>query len=261
MLLQVDFAEGIESAWQRVLVFVPKFIAFLLILIVGYFVAKFVANLLNRLLGRVGFDRLVERGGMTQALARSKLDASDILSRIVFWLVFLFVLQLAFGVFGPNPISELIRGLIAFLPNVFVAVIIVVIAAALAKVVSELLQAALGAMPGGQAIARGAGMAIVVIGVFAALNQLRIAPAIVNGLFYALLAIIVGSAVVAIGGGGIPTMRRYWERSASRLEERGPELRQQLQQGAGQAREHAQQRMQQMREETGGGQPPGSTRA
>jgi H+/gluconate symporter-like permease len=63
------------------------------------------------------------------------------------------------------------------------------------------------------------------IGVFAALSQLKIAPAIVNGLYYAILAIIVGSAVVAIGGGGIATMRRYWEQTSASLEAKGRELK------------------------------------
>ena len=67
------------------------------------------------------------------------------------------------------------------------------------------------------------------IGVFAALDQLNIAPAIVTGLFYAILAIIVGSAIVAVGGGGIRTMQRYWERSATRLEEKGTEVSREVQ--------------------------------
>jgi hypothetical protein len=74
-------------------------------------------------------------------------------------------------------------------------------------------------------MARGAGMAILVVGVFAALNQLEIAPEIVNGLFYAILAIIVGSAIVAVGGGGIQTMRRYWERVSTGLEEKAGEIK------------------------------------
>ena len=72
----------------------------------------------------------------------------------------------------------------------------------------------------------GPGIAIVVLGVFAALNQLEIAPEIVNGLFYAILAIIVGSAVVAVGGGCIQTMRRYWERAATKAGMKGSEIRQ-----------------------------------
>jgi hypothetical protein len=261
--LAIEFREGIESAWERIATFVPKLLGFLLILIIGYFVAKALAGILNRVLERVGFDRLVERGGFRDALARSRFDASDILSRVVFWAIFLFVLQLAFGVFGPNPVSDLIKGLIAYLPNIFVAIIILVIAGALAKAVSELLQAMLGGVGGGQIIARVAAGAVLLVGVFAALDQLQIAPRIVQGLFYAILAIIVGSAVVAIGGGGIETMRRYWERSATKVEERGPQLTQQMQQQGPQAREQLKQRAQQATQEVRtqpGDSSPGSTR-
>jgi Conserved TM helix len=225
-MLAIDIQGGLSEAWERIVVFAPKLLGFLAILIIGYFIAKLLARVVDRLLERVGFDRLVERGALKQALERSKFDASDIMATIVFWAAFLLVLQLAFGVFGANPVSDLIAGLIAYLPKVFAAVLILVIAAAVAKVVTDLLGATLGAVAGGEWIARGAGIAILVVGVFAALNQLEIAPEIVNGLFYALLAIIVGSAIVAIGGGGIQTMRRYWERVSSRAEEKGGEVRQ-----------------------------------
>jgi hypothetical protein len=103
--------------------------------------------------------------------------------------------------------------------------VILVIAAALARVVTDLLAATLGAVAGGEWIARVAGVAILVIGIFAALNQLEIAPEIVNGLFYALLAIIVGVAIAAFGGGGIQTARRYWERASSQVEIKTAEIR------------------------------------
>jgi hypothetical protein len=61
---------------------------------------------------------------------------------------------------------------------------------------------------------------VLVFGAFAALDQLQIAPRIVTGLWYAILAIVVGSAVVAIGGGGIKTMQRYWERATTTAEQR-----------------------------------------
>ncbi len=253
MIAQIDFSQGWSDAWNRIATFIPKFVAFLLILVIGYFVAKLLAKILDGVLERVGFDRWVERGGVKQALARSKYDASDLLSKILFWAVFLFVLQLAFGVFGPNPISDLIRGIIAFLPNIFVAIVILVVAAAIAKALSEILSPALATVPGGPAMAKGAGIAVLVIGFFAALNQLRIAPAIVNGLFYAILAIIVGSAIVAIGGGGIRTMQRYWERSATRLEAQAPAMRAGVQ-GAG---ERVKERTQELRDTMGTTAPTG----
>jgi Conserved TM helix len=239
MILAVDFQGGIESAWSNVATFVPKLAAALVILIVGYLVAKVVSRILDRILERVGFDRVVERGGLRQALARSRYEPSDILAKVVYWTIMLFVLQLAFGVFGSNPISDLLRGLIAYLPNLFVAILIIVIAAAVAKAVTDLLSSLLGAMEGGQLIARAAGFAILVFAAFAALDQLQIAPRIVTGLWYAILAAVVGSVIVAVGGGGIGTMRRYWERTAGRAEQRGPELRDQARASAQPSPAHA----------------------
>jgi hypothetical protein len=232
MPLAVDFQAGVSSAWSNVITFVPKLAAALLIILAGYLIAKVIARVLNNVLERVGFDRAVERGGLKQALAQSKYDPSDIIAKLAFWLVFLVALQLAFGVFGPNPISDLLKGLIAYLPNVLVAILIIVVAAAIAKAVTDLLSSLLSSVSGGQLMARGAGIAILVFGVFAALDQLKIAPRIVTGLWYAVLAIVVGSAVVAIGGGGIKSMQRYWERATTAAEQRGPELTQQARQSA-----------------------------
>jgi hypothetical protein len=232
-MLAIEWEQGLNDAWTRIATFVPKLLGFLAILIIGYFVAKALARIADALLERVGFDRWVERGSLKTALQRSRLDPSDIVGVIVYWTVFLIALQLAFGVFGPNPISDLIQGIIAYLPNVLVAVIILVIAAAIAKVVTEILSATLGAVQGGAWIARGAGLAILVIGVFAALNQLQIAPEIVNGLYYAILAIVVGSAIVAVGGGGIRTMQRYWERTTTNLERTTSEIKQKADPEAG----------------------------
>jgi mechanosensitive ion channel-like protein len=220
-----EFKQGLGDAWANVATFLPKLVGFLIILIVGYFIAKVLARILSRVLERVGFDRAVERGGIKTALERSKYDASDILAKIVFYVGMLFVLQLAFGVFGPNPISDLIKGVIAYLPNVFVAIVIIVIGAAIAAAVKEIVEASLGGLSYGRALAFAAGTAVLVIAAFAALDQLEIAPTIVNGLFMALLAIVVGSAVVAVGGGGIRTMSRYWERAAQRLNEEGSKIK------------------------------------
>jgi hypothetical protein len=226
--LAVDFQAGVENAWSNVAAFVPKLAAGLLILLVGSLVARVLAGIVNKVLERVGFDRVVERGGIRQALARSNYDPSDILAKLALWTIMLFVLQLAFGVFGPNPVSELLRGLIAYLPNIFVAILIVVIAAAVARAVVDLLANLLGVVQGGQLIARGAGVAVLVFAAFAALDQLQIAPRIVTGLWYALLAAVVGSVIVAVGGGGIRTMQRYWDQTANRAEQHGPQLRDQV---------------------------------
>jgi hypothetical protein len=219
-----QFQNGLGEAWASIATFIPQFVAFILILVIGLFIAKAVAKALSKVLERVGFDRMVERGGVKRALDRSEYDASDLLAKVVYYVVALFVLQLAFGIFGPNPISELLTGVIGYLPRIFVAILIVVIGSAIAAAAKDLIEAALGGVSSGKTLANVAAGAILVIAGFAALNQLQIAPEIVNGLFYALLAIVVGASVVAFGGGGIPVARRYVERWAQRADEEQEKL-------------------------------------
>ncbi|RII85545.1 hypothetical protein DZF95_18060, partial [Clavibacter michiganensis] len=128
----MDFPAVLQDGLAAVIAFVPLALLFLLILVVGLIVAKLISKALDKLLEKVGFDRLVERGGIKRALAGSKLDASDIVAKIVYYTLVLFVLQFAFGVFGQNPVSDLLQGIIGFLPKIIVAIIIVVIASAIA---------------------------------------------------------------------------------------------------------------------------------
>jgi Conserved TM helix len=250
MIADVDFDAALEEAWENVVTFAPKLLGFFLILLIGFFIAKLLSKLTNSLLERVGFDGWVQRGALQTAFLRAKTDASDLIALIVFWAVFLITLQLAFGIWGPNPITDLIEGIIAYLPNVIAAVIILVIAAAIARVVTDVLTPALGAVRGGEWIARVAGIAILVVGIFAALDQLEIAPAIVNGLFYALLLVVAGSLLISFGVGGIPLARRYLERWGGRADQAVGEIR--ASGAMGMARASAEQ----VRDDVVGGTPP-----
>jgi hypothetical protein len=226
---RTSFTDAGTVAWANVASFVPKFLMFLVVLVGGYFLAKFIAKLFDRLLERLRFDNMVERGGVKRVLARTGYDASDVLAKLLFYALFLLVLQFAFGIFGPNPVSALLTQIIAYIPNIFVAAIIVIVAAAIAKGVKDILSVSLGGLSYGRTLAKIASGVIIAVGVFAALDQLEIAPAIVNGLFYAALAIIAGSAIIAIGGGGIRPMQARWERALGRVEAETPRLREQAQ--------------------------------
>ncbi len=225
MTAQTDMGDTFQNALAQVVEFVPRFLAFLAILVIGWFVAKAIARVVDRLLERLGLDRAVERGGIGRVLAPTEYDASTILSKIVFYTLLLFILQLAFGIFGPNPISELLFGVIAFLPQLFVAILIIVVAAAIASAVRDIVAASLSGLSYGRAVASVAAGSILVVGAFAALSQVNIAPAIVNALFYALLAVIAGSLIVAVGGGGIQPMRSRWEKALDRLEDEAPKIK------------------------------------
>ena len=260
-MFAVDFGQGVEDAWTNVAEFVPKFLAFLVILIVGYFIAKAIGKIADKALERVGFDNAVERGGIKKALEKSKYDASSIVGKLIFYALFLIVLQLAFGVFGDNPVSDLLEGIIAYLPKVIVAIIIIVIAAAIAAAVRELIDAALGGLSYGKILGNLAAGAIILIGVFAALDQLQIAPAIVTGLFYAILAVIVGVAIVAIGGAGIAPMRSRWENVLDKYDEEKPKMREHLDGAGDRVAERAEMRKEQAKDASSGSGPGGGARS
>ena len=222
-----DVAQSFRNLLDTVIQFLPKLLAFLLILVIGYFIAKALQKVVNKVLEKVGFDRAVERGGIKQALAKSQYDASDILAKIVFYAVMLFVLSTAFGVFGPNPISNYLAAVIGYLPKVFVAILILVIAFAVAAGVKLLVQNALGGLSYGSFLANAASVVIIALGVIAALNQLEIAQNVVNAVLYASLAALVGVVVVAVGGGGIAPMRQRWEQALAKVEAEAPRAAQQ----------------------------------
>lgn len=220
----INFGTGLTNAWSNVATFVPKFVVFLVILIVGYLIAKAIAKILSRILTRVGFDRLVERGGVKTALNRSRYDASDILAKLVYYAIMLFVLSTAFGVFGANPVSSYLHAVIAYLPLVFVAILIIVISAAIAAGAKTLIQNSMGGLSYARLLANLAAGFILALGIIAALDQLRIAANVVNAVLYAALAAIVGIAIVAVGGGGIRTMSQRWDAVAARYDEEKPKI-------------------------------------
>ncbi len=223
-----NFGPGLEQAWTNFITFLPKLAVAVVILLVGYLLARLAERVLDALLTRIGFDGLVDRTGMRKALSRTRYRPSTWVGKLAFYTIALFVLQFAFGVFGPNPISDLLTRVIAFLPSLFAAIIIIVVASAIASAVRDIIEAALGALSYGRIVANIAAIAIIATGIFAALSEINIAPAIVNGLFYTLLAVVGGSAIIAIGGGGIAPMRGQWEKWLGRIEREAPRWRAQI---------------------------------
>ncbi|MCN0178817.1 mechanosensitive ion channel family protein [Salinispora arenicola] len=231
---QVDIGAAVTDMWRAVLLFIPRAIAFIVILVIGWLIARAVLKAVDAALERVNFDRAVERGGIKRALARTKYDASDILARLAYYAVLLFTLQFAFGVWGPNAISDLISGVVAWLPRAFVAIIIVVVAAAIASAVRDLVSGALGGLAYGRVLADLAAVFILALGVIAALNQVGIATTVTTPVLIAVLATVAGILIVGVGGGLVKPMQSRWEGWLSRMAEEGRAVQQHRQaQGAG----------------------------
>lgn len=220
MIGSVDLQAGVQQAWSSVVEVAPKLLLCVVILVIGYIVARLVERILDRVLGRLGFDRMLERAEVKRAMSHAGIDVVHLLGRIVFYAIMLVVLATAFGVFGPNPVALYLDAVIAYLPRLFAAVVILIVALAVAGSVRLVLRGTLGGLSYGDLLASVAAAVIIGFGVIAALDQLSIAPRIVDGVFYALLAAVVGIAIVAVGGGGIEPMRERW-RAALRTYDEG----------------------------------------
>ncbi len=239
---QVNIGSALVDFWRSVLLFVPKAVAFIVILVVGWLIARAVLKIVEAALERVGFDRAVERGGLKRALERTKYDASDILARLAYYFVLLFTLQFAFGVWGPNAISNLISGVVAWLPRAFVAIVIVVIAFAIANAIRDIVSGALGGMSYGRVLADLAAIFVIALGVIAALNQVGIATTVTMPVLIAVLATVAGILIVGIGGGLIRPMQTRWEGWLNRIAEESRAVRER-QQGAEAGRADMQRQM------------------
>lgn len=220
-----NLVAALGDAMRTVAVFVPQLLLFLVILFIGWLIAKGLRKLTNTVLERLHFDRAVERGGIGQALARSKYDASDLIAMVVYYAVLLITLQLAFGVWGPNPITALLTGIVAFLPRIVVAIIIVVVASAIAAAVKDLITSVTGGLSYGNVLANIASIFIIALGVIAALGQIGVALTVTMPVLIAVLATIAGIMIVGVGGGLVRPMQQRWERWLDRAEQEAPQAR------------------------------------
>ena len=129
--LAIDFTQPFEDAFSKLLSFIPNLLGGLVILVVGYFVAKVLGKLVGKLLGRVGFDQWMERAGVSGVLQRSGtgLTASAMLGKVVFWFVFLISFTMFASALGVPEISNFMSDMLGYIPRIFAAIVIICLAA------------------------------------------------------------------------------------------------------------------------------------
>jgi len=217
-LASFQISTSFQNLLDTVFHSIPKILVFLLILVIGWIVARVLARLVDMLLRRVKFDRFVERGVVGQALTRSNTDATTLISKIVYYAILLITLQMAFGVWGPNPISTMLNAIVGWLPKAIVAIIIIVIASAIAKVVKDLINGAIGGLSYGPFLASVASIIIIALGAIAALNQVGIATSVTEPVLLTILFTAGAVVAIGVGGGLIRPMQDRWERMLSAAE-------------------------------------------
>ena len=217
-LASISVSTSFQDLLTTVVHSIPKILVFLVVLVIGWIVAKVIARLVDMILRRVKFDHFVERGAVGQALARSNTDATALIAKIVYYAILLVALQMAFGVWGPNPISTLLDAIVGWLPKAIVAIVIIVIASAIAKVVKDLIISTIGGLSYGRFLASVASILIIALGAIAALNQVGIAAAVTQPILYTVLVTCGAILAIGVGGGLIKPMQDRWERMLTAAE-------------------------------------------
>jgi Conserved TM helix len=210
---------ALANALDLVLTFIPRLLGFLVILLVGWLIATAVSKALTFLLRKIGFDRLGDRIGLTRLEQRMgvKMDAAGLLGKIVYWFLLLVFLVPAADALGLPAVSSILNQLVAYIPNVFVAILVLFLGALAATVVADIVRGATASAKMGNAnlFASVARYAIIGFAALIALEQLQIAPALLNELFAALVGATAIAFGLAFGLGGQDTARKWLNRGES----------------------------------------------
>ncbi|MDQ3822582.1 MAG: hypothetical protein M3321_05015 [Actinomycetota bacterium] len=231
LLADVDVTRSIQGGLNELIAFVPELIAAIVILVVGYFVAKFVANLIGRLTARAGLDRALLHGQGGTWVQRVTSSPSRLVARIAFWALFLGVISFAVSVLGISALSSFVGAIFAYLPNVIAALAIFLVAGAVAAGVATLASRLLGDTALGKIVGVAAPILVMTIATFMILDQLKIAESIVTITYAGLIGAIALGSALAFGLGGRDVAARMLEGAYAKGQERKEEFRRDLDQG------------------------------
>jgi len=239
-----DWAQAImtsvAAALAMFLSVIPKAIGFVVIIIIGWLVASAIAAIVARLLRAVRFNDLAKRSGFASFVADTgiKTDASGFIATVTKWFVRLITLVVAFDALGLPAVSQVLEDLLLWLPNLVVALVMLVITGLAANALQGLVRGATNeaGLDNPEFLATVARVAVWVFGIVVAVNQIGIATTLVNTLFMGTVGGLALALGLAFGLGGRDTAAmivRGWY-------ERGQEAAPRLAQAASSAQDRAQ---------------------
>jgi hypothetical protein len=229
---------------------IPKILGFLLIVLVGWFVASVIDRGLTALLRSVRFNELSDRAGLTDFIDKMGMntDPAGMIGLVVKWFVRLIALAVAFDALGLPAVSDVLRQLLLWLPNVVVALVVLVIGGLAARALSNVVRgsASEAGLSNANFLAKISSAVVWAFAIVVAVNQIGIATELVNTLFMAIVGALALGLGLAFGLGGRETageIVRKWYAKAQ--DQSGP-----LREAAGNADAQAQ-----MRREPGVAEP------
>jgi hypothetical protein len=221
---------SLTGALADFMAFIPKLLGALVILLVGWLVAKAVQALVTKGLQMVRFNQIADRAEIDQFLMRAGVhaDPASVVGRLAYWFLMLTFFVAAFSALGLPQVSGVLEQIIGFIPNLVVALVILLLGALAANFVANLVRGATGTARVGDPdlLATIARSAILVFAVLMAFDQLGIAPTIVDTLWIALIGMVAVAGALAFGLGGRDLAGRLLEDWYNRGRMKAAEARQ-----------------------------------
>ena len=209
---------------------IPKIIGFAIILIVGWFLATLIARAVGHILRAIHFNNLARRSGISGFVQRMGLetDASGFVAEVVKWFIRLIALVVAFDALGLPAVSDVLRQLLLWLPNLVVAIVVLVIGGLAANALASVVRGstAEAGFNNPDMLAKVAKVAVWAFAIVVAVNQLGIAQTLINTLFMAVVGAAALALGLAFGLGGRETAGEVVRKWYHREQEAAPRIRQ-----------------------------------
>lgn len=209
MLIQTwtDVLVGsLQNLWFQVANWLPSLIGALLVFVVGLIVAAGLGSLVERVLRAVKLDSLLRRLGVEEYTKRAglELNAGHFLGELVYWFMVLAFMLAASDILGFFALSSFLMNVLMYLPNLVIAVLIMLAALVVANLTMHLVRASvMGAkLHAAKFLGSASWWVIMVFGGLAALVQLGIAVSIINTLVTGMIAMMALAGGLAFGLGG-----------------------------------------------------------
>jgi hypothetical protein len=237
LIVFADVGDSVQRGFDEFAQWVPNFVGFLVILIVGYVIARMLGSLVRKLLERASFDRTLHSGTAGNFISRVTSSPSDLIGRIAFWLIFIGAISIAVDVLGIAALEDFVATVWSYVPNIIAALLIFLVAGALAAGVAGLVARLMGDTTTGRLIATAAPILIMAVAGFMILDQLQIAEQIVVITYASLMGAIALGMALAFGLGGREVAG---EMLRGAYEGQREQIKQDFRQGKAQAQQDAQ---------------------
>jgi hypothetical protein len=235
LLAALNIADSVERGFDTFFAWLPALVGAIVVLIIGYFIAKFVGKLTTTLLTRAGLDRNMLSGKTGEWVSKVAASPSRLIGQIAFWVLFLAFVSIAASVLGIEAVSAFVAAVWSYIPNVIAALAIFLVAGAISAGIATLATRLMGDTPTGRVIATAAPILVMTIATFMILEQLKIAHDIVVTTYTLVLGSIALAAALAFGLGGRDVAGRMLEGAYDKGRRESDQVRRDIQQGRAEA--------------------------